>query len=711
MWKNETEYRVTVLKEAIKDYKGNHIAIYGTGDNAKAILELIPELNICAVVDDSKKGKKFHGYTVISMEDFIERQIPTLIIAAEAESSVKVRDRIIDICNKNNVSLLNMYGLDENSDIYNECNTEIDHINLDDCDAVLIQFESIAKISRSMTYEESLYCFFEKYRELLQERVLSEISFYSGREPFSLWDVYDTMAVCLEKKKNELKKIYDEEEKWWNNKLEVDNDIIGFLKDAEQKNKRIIVFSNCLFSDSLISKLLMRYGLNYQIEVVTSKGIGLSLSNGMLRKALIKYDNERILYVGGRNDAATMLALSYKYRTYISKNIGTTGLFKIKKDYGDYKLCANEQKTSGNRIILVCSYRTPEFESDAGSKTIYMYLKLLRDKNYDVKFMTCDFYIKRKYAFYLNKIGVDIFEGKQWEEQIEEWINNFRENIIAAWIHYPSAGEKFLKLMKKAGIKTVYYGHDLHFKRKEREYLTTQDQDILSNSIAIKNVEERIVNDADITMYPSSDEIEIIKKEFNPKETRVLTPYFYDDSYLKKIYIPENRNGLMFIGGFAHNPNVDAVKWFINNIYPLIWKEEKIPFYIVGSNEPQELRELNIDGVIHVGKVDEKELKEMYGKVKMVVVPLRYGAGVKGKVIDALYYNVPIVTTTIGAEGIPMADQLLEIEDNEVLFARKVVDMYRDNSRLRTVANSYKLIVGKYYSKDAAWDRIKDVFI
>ena len=97
----------------------------------------------------------------------------------------------------------------------------------------------------------------------------------------------------------------------------------------------------------------------------------------------------------------------------------------------------------------------------------------------------------------------------------------------------------------------------------------------------------------------------------------------------------------MFVGGFAHGPNIDAAIWFVTQVYPLIREKEKIPFYIVGSNPTDEVKALANDDVIVTGFVSDEELDRIYSNCKMAVVPLRYGAGVKGKVIEALYNGMP----------------------------------------------------------------------
>ena len=140
--------------------------------------------------------------------------------------------------------------------------------------------------------------------------------------------------------------------------------------------------------------------------------------------------------------------------------------------------------------------------------------------------------------------------------------------------------------------------------------------------------------------------------------------------FRKNKYDAKEREGILFIGGFSHAPNVDAALWFGKEIYPEILKRQNITFYIVGSNAPDEVKNLNTTGIKYKGFVSEHELCDLYQKVRIVVVPLRYGAGIKGKVVDAMYQEVPIISTSVGIEGILEAESCVEIADSKEFSKR-----------------------------------------
>ena len=166
----------------------------------------------------------------------------------------------------------------------------------------------------------------------------------------------------------------------------------------------------------------------------------------------------------------------------------------------------------------------------------------------------------------------------------------------------------------------------------------------------------------------------------------------------------------MFVGGFGHPPNEDAVLWFVDKVLPLIRRHSDMPFYVIGANPTEQVKKLAGNGVIIKGFVTDAELEEMYNTCRMAVIPLRYGAGVKGKVVEALYYGIPMVTTSIGIEGITGAEQFVEIADTADSFADKVMALYSDMQKLADTVQIYQNYVKEHCSVQAVWNHIKDDF-
>ena len=213
--------------------------------------------------------------------------------------------------------------------------------------------------------------------------------------------------------------------------------------------------------------------------------------------------------------------------------------------------------------------------------------------------------------------------------------------------------------------------------------------------------------------YPSYVEENAIHEVKPEIKVKAITAYVYE-TFLENIDMDfSKREGLLFVGGFAHPPNADAVLWFAKEIFPRIREKIEVPFYVVGSKVTEEIKALEQpgNGIVVKGFVTEEELSALYAGCRLVVVPLRYGAGVKGKVVEAIYNGSVIVTTAIGAEGIPQAERVMKTADEPEAFAEQVVNLYRDPEACASMAAETQKYIREYFSVDAAWDVIKDDFM
>ena len=377
---------------------------------------------------------------------------------------------------------------------------------------------------------------------------------------------------------------------------------------------------------------------------------------------------------------------------------------------GQDLFCARE-RNFGRKMILFVDHYVPTFDKDAGSKTTFQYIKMFLKQGFIVKFIGDNFAYMEPYTTILQQMGVEVLYGPWYAEHIFEWIEENQKYITFAYLNRPHITAKYIDFFKeRTDIKIIYYGHDLCFLREKREAKITGNKELLQQAEYWKRKELGIMEKAQMSYYPSQVEIDEIHA-VNPQiKAKAITAYVFEDFKENFHFEPEQREGILFVGGFSHRPNVDAVNWFVTEIYPIIKREEMIPFYIVGSNAPEEICQLDEDGVVFKGFLSEEELEAMYQKARIVVVPLRYGAGVKGKVIEALYEGVPVVTTSIGAEGILDIQDIAIVNDDPNDLARVILELYNDAERLKELAAKSQQYVKEYFSMDAAWKIIEEDF-
>jgi GT2 family glycosyltransferase/2-polyprenyl-3-methyl-5-hydroxy-6-metoxy-1,4-benzoquinol methylase len=364
------------------------------------------------------------------------------------------------------------------------------------------------------------------------------------------------------------------------------------------------------------------------------------------------------------------------------------------------------------KTILIIDHYVPHFDKDAGSRTVFQYVKLFVEMGFNVKFIGDNFFRHEPYTSVLQQMGVEVLYGKWFADHINDWLETNGEYINFTLLNRPHISIKYIDAIKKyTKSKIIYYGHDLHYLREQREFELTNNQALLDSSRSWRKMEFGLFEKSDLIYYPSQVEVEEIKKQFPDYNVKAIPAYIFDEPLEKAVHDFSNRKNLLFVGGFGHRPNVDAVLWFVNEIFPIILKDlPDIRFYVVGSNPPDEIKNLHSENVIVTGFVSDQELSKYYHQCKIAVVPLRYGAGVKGKVVEALYHQIPIVTTSIGSEGLEgIGDYLIEVDDARQ-FAQKVISLYNDISKLNDYSKKSIDYIMKYFSRSSALEILNNDF-
>ena len=370
------------------------------------------------------------------------------------------------------------------------------------------------------------------------------------------------------------------------------------------------------------------------------------------------------------------------------------------------------ERSRGKKVILFVDHYVPTFDKDAGSKTTFQYIKMFIERGYVVKFLPDNFAKSEPYTTVLEQMGVEVLYGNEMMTNIFEWIKNNQSNIDIAYLNRPHIATKYIDFIKEnTDIKVIYYGHDLHFLRERREYELTGDVERKNASAYWKSMELDIMRKASISYYPSNVEVDYIHTFDKKINAKAITAYVFD-KFMDIDYNPDIREGVLFVGGFSHPPNADALKYFLESMWDDIYAQIKAPFYIVGSNATDEIKAMHNEakGIIFKGFVSEEELKELYEKVRLVVVPLRYGAGVKGKVIEALYYGDPVITTSVGAEGIDNSYNQMLVADESSEFIKKCVALYINKQALKNMHQEAIEYVKNKHGIDAVWKIIREDF-
>lgn len=365
--------------------------------------------------------------------------------------------------------------------------------------------------------------------------------------------------------------------------------------------------------------------------------------------------------------------------------------------------CARDRSLHKKTLLMIDHY-VPQFDKDAGSRSMYQYLKLFVSQGYNVKFLGDNFYQHEPYTTILQQMGIEVLYGVWYRDHWQEWIEQNANDFDYIFLSRPHITVKYVDFVReKTHAKLVYYGHDLHFLREQKKYESTGDPKALEDSIKFKKMESSIFEKVDTVYYLNEEELENVK-EIDPSANvrRSVINIFEDVPSVD--YVPKKRRDILFVGGFGHDPNVDAIIWAAREIMPKIWeKDPDIKLRVVGSNATKKVLDLASDRIILEGFVSDEKLKEIYTSCKVVLVPLRYGGGIKGKVVEAMRYGIPLITTETGAEGLDGIEKFIPIAEKEAQdVANKTLDLYHNDAALISISEQEVEYIRKNMSVEHA---------
>ncbi|MBC2607228.1 glycosyltransferase [Pelagicoccus albus] len=365
-------------------------------------------------------------------------------------------------------------------------------------------------------------------------------------------------------------------------------------------------------------------------------------------------------------------------------------------------LRARDRSTKCKKILVIDHY-VPKHDRDAGSRCIYMHLKLLKSMGFSVTFFTDNFYQDPVYTPDIERMGIEILYGVHYLKNHRSWLEENLNQFDYVFLSRPHISIKYIDLIKKqTRAKTIYFGHDIHHVRMKLE--KDFNPDISYEDILLTEKQEiDLWNECDYLLYPSSEEVEIISQAGFSEKAIEVPIYFYPENEEANRLPFEQAQDFLFVGNFNHPPNLDAIKWFISEIFPMILKAlPNARLKIVGSAIPNEIKSLESDKLSIDTDVTDEELKNHYKQSRVSVVPLRFGAGVKGKVLESMFYQLPVVTTSFGAQGIPEIEKCAHITNDAEIFAKHCIELYTRRDTWNSYSNRSRVVLLKKYSMSNA---------
>lgn len=365
----------------------------------------------------------------------------------------------------------------------------------------------------------------------------------------------------------------------------------------------------------------------------------------------------------------------------------------------------NEHFTSGSNIfiardrscrrpcVLVIDHYVPRPDQDAGSRTIASFMQLFLRMGMNVKFWGHDRQREDRYSSQLTQTGIELLHETACT--FEDWIKQHGSFVDYAFLSRPHVAIEFISAIRQhSNAKVLYYGHDIHHLRIRQQLKTDPTNEYLrSDAEFLGKLEQRVWGLADVIYYPSIEETDYVSEWLRDSErtaeARTIMPFGFGAPERVSTVEIEERSGIIFVGGFAHPPNADAAKWFVSEILPSVRAQcPEVHLQLVGSNPLPDVTALAGSGITVTGHVSDEELARLYRASRVAVAPLRFGGGVKGKVVEAMGYGVPIVTTITGVQGLDTARRFLPVANDQNEFVQLIVKFLIDDAAWRETSNS-----------------------
>jgi GT2 family glycosyltransferase/glycosyltransferase involved in cell wall biosynthesis len=339
--------------------------------------------------------------------------------------------------------------------------------------------------------------------------------------------------------------------------------------------------------------------------------------------------------------------------------------------------------------VLVVSDRVPMPDQDSGSKRMFELLLALRDLGLGVTFVPFDGQRQEEYSAALQRAGIEVLYGPLDEREL---LRELAPALDVAFLSRPEPTWKWEPLVREIcpESKIIYDTVDLHFLREARRAEIEADPAVARAAARYHGMEISLARIADATLVVSIAERDVLKEE-DPDIRVHVVPNIHGEEHSGRPF--EQRKGLLFVGSFPHHPNRDAAHWLVEEIMPLVrLQDPDICAYIVGSSPTEDIKALESENVRVLGWVPD--LTNLLEHSRVSVAPLRYGAGVKGKVGESMAHGLPVVTTRLGAEGMGLEHEHdVLVADDAQSFAAEILRAYHDGDLwARLAANGRRTI-------------------
>ena len=366
------------------------------------------------------------------------------------------------------------------------------------------------------------------------------------------------------------------------------------------------------------------------------------------------------------------------------------------------------QAPPGRKDILVIDHHLPMSDKDAGSVRMFHILSILHQLGHRVTFVPDNLANISPYGDELQKRGIEIIyhpyfkkvrdylvsHGREFDAVVLSRCDFARKHIADTRLHAPRS-------------RIIFDTVDLHFVRTGREAQVTSDAQTREKARQKEDLEYDLIDQADETWVVSSVEQRLLREARPHKSVEIVSTITEIPGSKTPFAL---RRDWLFIGGFQHTPNIDAVLFFLQKIYPLVSEHLRdAKFYIIGDKAPPEIVALATERIIVAGW--QRDVRPFFDSVKLSVAPLRFGAGIKGKINQSMGFGVPVVATSLAVEGMPLINRKdILVADEPEDFAHALIELYESEQLWNRLSENGIKKTRELHSVEAAREKLKFLF-
>ena len=352
--------------------------------------------------------------------------------------------------------------------------------------------------------------------------------------------------------------------------------------------------------------------------------------------------------------------------------------------------------------LLVIESTLPDATRDSGSVRLIEMLRLAGGLGWSVTLLPDDGRPDLVLTARLGAAGVAVVTPRA----PRDWLREHARDYAAVLLSRYAVASVWLPLVRALvpGIRVIFDTVDLHYLREARAAAVSGESG--KRVVATRQRELDLIAASDCTLLTSSVELDLVRRELPAARLELL-------GNIHRVHEPRRRfaerRDLLFIGGFQHPPNADAVRWFAEAVLPLL--RERLPgvvLHVIGTADAQARRTLAGNGIVMHGRVDD--IDPWLDGCRVSIAPLRFGAGVKGKINTAMSCGLPVVATTVAAEAMGLSDEDdVLLADTPEAFADAVVRAYIDEALWLRLSRGGLDNVRRHFSPEQARAALRPV--